>query len=148
MQVNEYRIYRNDEFLSSTIKTTYIDENLLVGNYEYYVVTHYEMGCVADSSNHVKAEVGLGIKENGTRNTEEVVLYPNPTTGELLVVSGRWLIESVEVFDIYGRRILLFPHPPVHSFTTTIDISQLLAGVYFIKIHTEKEVIVKKIVKQ
>jgi len=92
--------------------------------------------------------------------TEKINIYPNPTTGELKIENGNGkdarscvsTIKNIEVFDIYGRKLNLSTCPLVHSFTrsltTTIDISHLQSGIYFVKITTETGVVVKKVVKE
>ena len=56
------------------------------------------------------------------------------------------LIENVEVFDIYGRALLSIIS--LMSSETTVDISHLPAGVYFIKICTEAGEVVRKVLKE
>ena len=75
----------------------------------------------------------------------EVLVYPNPTTGELRVESGEWKVESVEVFDIYGRKSS--SHHLITSSSNQINTSHLPAGVYFLKIAAETGIITKKIIK-
>ena len=86
---------------------------------------------------------------------ESINIIPNPTTGELWVdcrdawscVSNQKLtIENVEIFDIYGRN--LTPLTSYLSPLTTLDISNLTSGLYFVKITTNTGEVVKKIVKQ
>jgi len=155
LPVEEYDIYRNDKLQSVTTDTTYMDENLPVGNYEYYVVAHYKMGCVADSSNHVKESVGLEVTE--VKKLEEVRVYPNPTDGELKVKSEELRVKNVAVFDVYGRMIEIphfvrndvIPNETQRSKESQIiNIVHLPSGIYFIKITTEEGIIVRKIVKQ
>ena len=67
--INNSFLFLFHYFLFTT--TSFLDENLPVGEYEYYVVAHYEMGCVADSSNHVKVEIEVGIKEKGEGRREK-----------------------------------------------------------------------------
>ena len=40
------------------------------------------------------------------KNDYAIKVYPNPTTGELRIDNGQLTIENVEVFDIYGRKLL------------------------------------------
>jgi len=93
-------------------------------------------------------EKGVGIE-----NIEiaAVKIYPNPTTGELILnliqdKNGELKIKSVEVFDIYGRALLSFVS--LMSPKTTIDISHLSTGVYFLRIRTEQGEVVRKVVKE
>jgi len=78
---------------------------------------------------------------------ENITLHPNPTTGELRIENGELRIKSVEVFDVYGRK-LLSNHLITSSSNQKIDISHLNSGIYFVKITTEQGVIVEKIIKQ
>jgi len=83
-----------------------------------------------------------------TQQKESVSLTPNPTTGELQVTSYELQVTEVEVYDVYGRK----QNIQFHSYGLTVlrsyGLSNLPAGIYFVKIFTEKGEIVKKIVKQ
>ena len=78
---------------------------------------------------------------------ENITVAPNPTTGELKIESGKLKIESVEVFDIYGKNQTNFQFS-TFNFQLKIDISNLSAGLYFVKIKTSVGEVVKKVVKQ
>ena len=86
-----------------------------------------------------------GIEENGETN---IRVYPNPTTGELRITNYELGIGSlsevgVEVFDVYGRK-----QSHVSRVTRNEkNISELPAGIYFVKITTEKGVVTKKVIK-
>ena len=82
--------------------------------------------------------VNLGINES---ISNQLHIYPNPTTGELRIESGKLRVESIEIFDVYGRNVLM-------SLETTLNIAHLSAGVYFVKIHTEKGEVMKKVLKE
>ena len=87
----------------------------------------------------------VGIQELRPKSGE-LKIYPNPTTGELRIENGEFKIENVEIFDIYGRTLLSLPS--LKSFETTLNISHLPTGLYFVKITTEKGEMIKKIVKE
>ena len=137
--------------------TTFLDENLTDGEYEYYVVAHYEMGCVADSSNHVKIEIEVGIEEKGEGRKEKVVLYPNPTTGELTIEWTGGQVNEIEIYDVYGRKLEI-PHcvwndviPSVaqrNEESRTINISHLNNGIYFVRVVFAGGSSVQKLVNQ
>ena len=73
-------------------------------------------------------------------------LYPNPTTGELTISNGQLTITHVEIFDVFGKNLI--PHTSYPKPHTSINISHLAAGVYFVKITTEAGQVVKKVVKE
>jgi len=71
-------------------------------------------------------------------------IYPNPTTGELYVTSDERQVTNVEIFDVYGRQVYSLPHTPYPAPNTphllpitSINLSHLPAGIYFIKIANE-----------
>jgi len=78
---------------------------------------------------------------------ENITLTPNPTTGELRIDNGQLTINSIEVFDVYGRK-LSSHHLITSSSHHLINISHLHSGIYFVKVTTEAGVVVKKVVKQ
>jgi len=93
--------------------------------------------------------VTVGVSENESLNIE---VYPNPTTGELRIENGEWRIENVEVFDVFGKNLTphtshLIPHTSHLIPHTSFDISDLAAGVYFVKIYTNAGVVTKKVIK-
>jgi hypothetical protein len=85
-------------------------------------------------------EEEVGIDEE-TDNYPSVRIYPNPTSGEI-VVSSEYRVLSIEIFDIFEKKVshLTISHP--------ISISGLPAGIYFIRIQTEKGTVTRKIIKK
>jgi hypothetical protein len=82
-----------------------------------------------------------------TQDKIEVLVYPNPTTGELTITNYELQITNIEIFDIYGRKIS-FNHLINTSSHHLINISHLQTGIYFIKVQTEQGEVVEKIIKQ
>ena len=81
-----------------------------------------------------------------SRTTKQnITIYPNPTTGELTMDNGQLTIDNVEIFDIYGRS--LSPQTSYPTPHTSINISHLQAGIYFLKIKTTTGDEVKKVIK-
>ena len=70
--------------------------------------------------------------ENGVQ-----LLYPNPTTGQLIVDYGKdathCVSTSVDIYDEVGKSITNFQFSTFNS-QLNIDVSQLSAGMYFLKI--------------
>ena len=129
------------ELVGVTKGTTFLDENLLVGEYEYYVVAHYEMGCVADSSNHVKIEIEVGIDEYLQPN---FTIIPNPATNQV-TISSATSFHSVEIINFLGQTVV---SQSIEGNTATVNVSNLNNGVYFVRVFFEGGGSVKKLVKQ
>jgi len=103
-------------------------------------------------------------KTVGITNYElQIMVYPNPTTGELRVQSSKFKIQSIVIFDVYGRNVVtcsasqLYPETkfPSNSLEgwqpqadgVVVNISHLPNGIYFLQTQTERGVVTKKIAK-
>ena len=84
---------------------------------------------VTNTSVHIVDEINRAIS-----------VYPNPTQGVLTVVSEE-LINNYRIIDISGREVLTGNTP------TTIDVSGLKAGTYFVEFLLENSKAVKSFVK-
>lgn len=73
-----------------------------------------------------------------------VVIYPNPASG-IIKISADNFINSIELYDIQGR---LLQADIVNDAQVQVDLSSRAAGLYFVKVLTEKGVKVEKIIKQ
>lgn len=116
-------------------------ENLENGvEYEVYVVANCGTQ-QSGESNHVTF-TAVGIEDYLFSST---ALFPNPTTGEFRIQNSKFSIQSVEVFDVFGK---LMSSVEVNDNTVTIDATSYASGVYFVRILTEKGMVTKRIVKK
>ena len=72
-----------------------------------------------------------------------VTIYPNPTFREITIETP--LTSIIEIYNLEGQCIKTLPKAQP---TTTIDVSWLPAGIYFIKATSEKGTEVRKFVKE
>ncbi len=85
--------------------------------------------------------IPVGINEHKIN----VSVYPNPTTGQFRIQNSELRIQSVEVYDVFGK---LISNTEVNDNDVTVDISNYTNGVYFTRIRTENGTVTKKVVKQ
>jgi len=111
---------------------------LRISNYENEMENNNDV--VINQSSFAQSELSEFQKA-----LENITLIPNPTTGQLTINSGQLTIESVEIFDIYGKKQLSIVNSQlsIHE----INISHLPVGIYFVKIKTDGGEVMKKIVK-
>jgi len=83
---------------------------------------------------------------NESPELSAIKVYPNPTTGELIIDNEQLIINNVQIFDVFGR--VLLSQITNRKQQTILDISHLQAGTYFVKITTEAGEAVRKVVKQ
>jgi len=100
-----------------------------------------EKGEKENGENHDKQ---LNLRKS-VQSADNITLHPNPTTGELSVVSYQLSVERIDIFDVYGRNVGAYPCGRPE---TTINIAHLQAGVYFVKITTEQGETIKKVIKR
>ena len=82
--------------------------------------------------------------ESITHNNTSLHLYPNPTENHLFIETEHE-IEEIVIYDVYGRKC-----QQVNETTSqqVLDVTDLNAGIYFIKVVTDNNEIVKRFVKK
>lgn len=84
----------------------------------------------------------LGVNEELVPN-QEIVIYPNPTT-DILYFRGKELnkVSKAQIYNIYGNLIKEIENP--FNFVSSIDISDLEVGIYFIRLNQNSIKFIKK----
>lgn len=73
-----------------------------------------------------------------------VQLYPNPTSDNLYVTAPETvIIDFMEIFNEEGQWV-----KTINGNVTSINVSELSKGMYFIRIHAEGKGVVRKFVKR
>ena len=72
---------------------------------------------------------------------QNITVFPNPTRGKLTINNEQLTINNIEIYDVYGRN--LTPQTSNLSPHTSLDISHLKAGIYFLKIDNQTFKIIK-----
>ncbi len=83
---------------------------------------------------------------NNEAPLEGILVYPNPTSGTLNVISTNLLLEGIKVYDVLGRQVSKMNLDSVQGYQ--LDMSPLKASVYFVEITTPQGTILKRIVKK
>jgi len=124
-------------------------------NYGPFDFTHIQMLlCVHkdDDLAYMQRE-DIGCEYNDCKGSvnevllDRIKIYPNPTRKEIRIESGELKVENVEIFDIYGRKQNVRGNN-LYFVESKLDISQLSAGIYFVKIFTEAGEVIKKVLKE
>ena len=82
------------------------------------------------------------------KETNQLKIYPNPANNLLTIISEKSLINIISITDAQGRIVSEMTKNQFanlnYTFTSTIDISSLTSGIYFLNIKTEDKIIVAK----
>jgi YVTN family beta-propeller protein len=105
------------------------------GNYAVAIT----QGACTDTSSCVQI-LSIGIS---SIQWEGIFIYPNPATNNITIESPQLAV--IEITNIQGQLIKTLA---ANSHKTSIDISAYSSGVYFVKVKTEKGIMVKKFVKE
>jgi hypothetical protein len=95
--------------------------------------------------------LGLSIEADSVlssgvyESNDYIRVFPNPTSGIVVVKNVESKIKNVEVFDIYGKEV--YANLSLSLSKCEIDLSTQPKGIYIIKVTTNKGVAVQKIVK-
>ena len=85
----------------------------------------------------------LSVPDNTSNNA--IIAYPNPVMSELhLRNPDGVVIKSMSVYNILGQLVITIPNAEA---TSSIDVSQLETGAYFLKINSDKGTTNAKFVK-
>jgi alpha-tubulin suppressor-like RCC1 family protein len=86
----------------------------------------------------------LSVKEENSIN--QIIIYPNPTTGIVYFETETFGSYNYKISNTIGQVVKKFNNS--NNYTTQIDISDLVEGVYFVTIENGVNTITKKIIKQ
>jgi Leucine-rich repeat (LRR) protein len=121
-------------------------DNLVTSTY-FEVKTNYPYGTgginLSGRMNFIYSDVGINSIDK-----ELFTIYPNPSTGEFEITNYGLHITNIEIYDINGRKQKEERKIKKEDGIIVMDISDLPAGTYLVKIATKQGEIVKKVVKQ
>ncbi|MCL2132517.1 MAG: T9SS type A sorting domain-containing protein, partial [Lentimicrobiaceae bacterium] len=107
------------------------------------VVTVTAQDKVTESNYIIVVNRTVGIDEP-TQTDAKLVVYPNPTTGKLTIKCAETLhATSVQMFNVVGQVVGTWHTAPENT-ETTIDVSHLAKGMYFLKVDGEMFKVVKE----
>ncbi|HKK67892.1 MAG TPA: T9SS type A sorting domain-containing protein [Bacteroidales bacterium] len=122
-----------------TSQTTTIDGSVLgAGDFTYSVTVTDAYGCQNSDEIEVHIEDVSGIASAGLK---AVSVYPNPSSGTITITAPAQ--SDIEIIDLNGKLIMLKNSKSNGS--TSVDLSDLDAGMYYIRITNKDEFIMKKV---
>ena len=130
----KYNIYRNDALIGNTAQTSYVDEDLESGIYNYAVTAVYEDGESEKAT--ATATLTVSVAEN---NEVVFTMYPNPAKDFVTIESAKDAV--VKIYSVNGQ---MLSQQNISEGINTINISDLNAGMYFISVDETMVKIVKK----
>ena len=141
-----YNLFRSDDLMVNWTQlntapipdTVYVDMGVEVGLHYYYVTAIFDE-CESMASNYDSVDVVTGIND---LTSGSIMIYPNPAT-EIVNIKSDFTIVNIEVMNFLGQTV--YTQRSVDMKTTKVNVSNLQAGVYFVKVTTDQGVRAVKI---
>jgi len=132
----------------TTARDYFYPLNSLIGqpNVIFRIVFHSD-----ESANQLGVNIDNFIIE-GTLSTQDfelknIAIFPNPSTGVFNISTGNKAIDKVEVYDVTGKVVLSLNDFSAANSQTALDLRGVSSGIYFVKISSENQNTVKRIIK-
>ena len=103
-----------------------------------YTFTPIAGQCVTTTPVTITITITVGIDDV---LSNQLKIFPNPTNDELFIKSDL-LIKKVEIYSIIGNLLI-----SENNSKDKISVSTLPAGIYFLKVYTDKNLVISKVVK-
>lgn len=116
------------------------------GVYTVTITAEDEYGNTGTCDFELTVDTLLGISDNV--NLETILLYPNPTSNQLMINNSQNLeLVSLDIYDISGRLIKTVNLEDMGT-EKAVDVSQLASGPYMLIIQGENGLLTKQIIKE
>ena len=117
----------------------------LNGNYTFKYYTGARLDSTQNKHDFVQCNVPITTKIKNIQKNKDMSIYPNPATEKINIVNSH-KIKNAAVFDLKGSLLLNFNFNYNTSNSTTIDVSTLSAGTYFLSVTTDLGKTTEKII--
>lgn len=107
----------------------------------YIVSLYIENGIDSWDTISNSITVDTQSKINSNTETNDIRIYPNPTSNFVNIETNNQNIENIEIIDITGKII-------IYTKNIKIDFTDYKKGIYFIKVRTDKQMYISKIVRE
>ena len=124
------------------VKKMYPDTMRVRFNFVSDSVDNGKEGWMIDDIKLYTVKMASGINE---RFSGQFEVFPNPATTSLKITSDKILIETVELYNLKGQKLL---KKSVRNKNADINVSTYEAGVYLLVIHTNNGIASKRILIQ
>lgn len=141
-----YEVYRDDEYITTTNDMLYIDYDIIEEEEYCYTVKAVNNNCESGISEPI-CKKAIGINSISAENPT-ITIYPNPTSSSsFLSIKGLRDNTEIILFDIQGKILKTYTYSPELE-NLEIDLSNMVRGIYNLRIETKKNTVTKKIIRK
>ena len=88
-----------------------------------------------------------GALSNQEFELKNIAIYPNPSSRIFNISSGDKQIDKIEIYDVSGKNIKTINNFSNNNSENKLDINEVSNGIYFVKITSENQNTIKRIIK-
>lgn len=137
-----YQWYKNGSSIAGATSTTYVATT--AGTYKC-LVTKTISGC-SKQSNSITVTVPCREEQADLVSAANITIYPNPASQQITIFVNHYHPSpALTITDISGK--IMYQNELIAE-ESTIDISDLSAGMYFVKINSEGKLLTAKFIKE
>jgi len=97
----------------------------------------------SDTCNNLASKTAIAVKEESVSDTDEIVIYPNPSDGNFNIEFGNSNIPySIEIISFSGQKVF----EKQNAVSSEVSVQNLPSGIYIIKIIKGEKTSFKKII--
>ncbi len=123
----------------------YTTVNSQYSGYDYEGIEFYAFPANANASRMVNKDNLEVVKTDNVTNASNIIAFPNPTTGLINIKNDSKKIMAVSVSNIFGEAIQT---KGINIDNSELDLTNLPKGIYFVKVKSEGEEKVMRVVKE
>ncbi len=141
---NNYEWHFGDGYITTDFSPWHLYST--AGYYTVYLIAknNYCPNDTLTKNNYIHVTNSTNINNN---TVNDFVIYPNPTKAYLQIKTNNLQINSYKIYNIYGESINNSHLLKNAKEICKINVTNLQKGIYFIKLQTNKGIIVKKFIK-
>lgn len=122
--------------------------NNLIGQAEViFRIVFISDGNTAQLGINVDDFVIEGALSNQEFELKNIAIFPNPSSGIYNISSGDKAIDKIEIYDVSGKTIKTINNFSNSNSENKLDINEISNGIYFLKITSENQKTIKRIIK-
>ena len=145
-EVNVGDHFRQSSINAGNVIYVHNGDNVQTDNFTF-TVTDGEGGFIGTPQFNIEIDPNATVNVNELLQDDEIKIFPNPNDGNFDIVfeNTTWKNLDLKMYNVHGQ-LILEKNLEGGSSIFHIQTNQISGGIYFLKLETENEFLVKKMI--